>query len=200
VLLFDLALDKGPRHSFHQANADIDDFFGIWTFQPQASLIAERFTNDQIRAIPGVIDSIFGILRYQSQKFVEEHSYPDFGEINCGMMFPVRRYANNAYVNTVDPNTCKSQHSLKVQEFLLALGQRVRELRLKKRWSQEAFADIVGVHRTWMGAVERGESNLSFTNLVLISRALGVTLSQLLSGLEKTADTLKAPPKNPAKS
>jgi transcriptional regulator with XRE-family HTH domain len=88
---------------------------------------------------------------------------------------------------------------LKVQEFLLAVGQRVRELRLKKRWSQEGFADIVGVHRTWMGAVERGESNVSFTNLVRISRALGVTLSQLLSGLEKRAEGLKAPPKKPAK-
>jgi len=86
-----------------------------------------------------------------------------------------------------------------VQEFLLALGQRVRELRLKKRWSQEAFADIVGVHRTWMGAVERGESNVSFTNLVLISRALGITLSQMLSGLEKGADALKATSRNPAK-
>jgi transcriptional regulator with XRE-family HTH domain len=87
---------------------------------------------------------------------------------------------------------------LKVEEFLLALGQRVRELRLKQRWSQEGFADIVGVHRTWMGAVERGESNVSFTNLVLISKGLGVTLSQLLSGLEKRAESLKAPPKNPA--
>lgn len=103
-------------------------------------------------------------------------------------------YANSAYSNTVDPNTCKSQHSFKVQEYLLALGQRIRELRLKKRWSQEGFADIVGVHRTWMGAVERGESNASFTNLVLISRALGVTLSQLLSGLEKKAEALRAAP------
>jgi len=50
-----------------------------------------------------------------------------------------------------------------------------------------------------MGAVERGESNVSFTNLVRISRALGVTLSQLLSGLEKRAEGLKAPPKKPAK-
>ena len=44
-----------------------------------------------------------------------------------------------------------------------------------------------------MGAVERGESNVSFTNLVLIAKALGITLSQLLSGLEKRADALKAP-------
>ena len=41
-----------------------------------------------------------------------------------------------------------------------------------------------------MGTVERGESNLSFTNLAKISKALGITLSQMLSGLEKRADTL----------
>ena len=38
--------------------------------------------------------------------------------------------------------------------------------------------------------MERGERNLSFHNLVLISKALGITLSQLLSGLEKRAETL----------
>jgi len=73
------------------------------------------------------------------------------------------------------------------QEILIALGQRVRELRKRKGFSQEAFADETGVHRTWMGAIERGERNLSFHNLVLISRALGITLSQLVSGLEKRA-------------
>jgi transcriptional regulator with XRE-family HTH domain len=74
------------------------------------------------------------------------------------------------------------------QEILIALGQRVRELRKRKGFSQEAFADETGVHRTWMGAIERGERNLSFHNLVLISKALGITLSQLVSGLEKRAE------------
>jgi len=64
---------------------------------------------------------------------------------------------------------------------------------------QEGFADIVGVHRTWMGAVERGESNVSFTNLVLISRALGVSMSLLLSGLEKRAEKLRVPAKHLSK-
>ena len=77
-----------------------------------------------------------------------------------------------------------------MQDILLALGQRVRELRKKKGFSQEAFADVTGVHRTWMGAIERGERNLSFHNLVLITKALGITLSQLLSGLEKRAELI----------
>ena len=77
-----------------------------------------------------------------------------------------------------------------MQDILKALGQRIRELRKKKGFSQEGFADSAGVHRTWMGALERGERNLSFHNLVLISRALGMTLSQLVSGVEKRAQSL----------
>jgi transcriptional regulator with XRE-family HTH domain len=79
---------------------------------------------------------------------------------------------------------------VEVHEFQTALGQRIRELRLKRGYSQESFADVCGVHRTFMGTLERGESNLSFTNLVKVSKALGITLSQLLSGLEKRAETL----------
>jgi len=71
-----------------------------------------------------------------------------------------------------------------------ALGQRVRKLRKRKGYSQESFADATGVHRTWMGAVERGESNLSFHNLVLISRTLGITLARLVSGVEAAAARL----------
>ena len=83
---------------------------------------------------------------------------------------------------------------MEVQVILIVLGQRIRELRLGKGYSQEAFADLCGVHRTFMGTVERGESNLSFMNLAKISTALGITLSQMLSGLEKRADTLARKP------
>ena len=79
-----------------------------------------------------------------------------------------------------------------MNEILGALGERVRRLRKNKGYSQEAFADATGLHRTWMGAVERGERNLSFHNLVLISKALGMTLSELLSGVEKRAEAIRA--------
>jgi transcriptional regulator with XRE-family HTH domain len=83
---------------------------------------------------------------------------------------------------------------VEVQEILTALGQRVRELRLKRGYSQEAFADLCGVHRTFMGTIERGESNISFSNLVKISSALGITLSQMVSGLERRAHALRHEP------
>jgi hypothetical protein len=39
-----------------------------------------------------------------------------------------------------------------------------------------------------MGTIERGESNLSFSNLVRVSQGLGITLSELVSGIEKRAE------------
>jgi len=64
------------------------------------------------------------------------------------------------------------------------LGDRIRELRKLKGWSQEVFADRAHIHRTFAGSLERGEKNLSFHALVLISRCLGMTLSELLAGVE----------------
>ena len=68
-----------------------------------------------------------------------------------------------------------------------ALGQRVRQLRLRKGYSQEAFADHCGVHRTFMGTIERGETNLSLQNLARIAAGIGITLSKLFSGIERQA-------------
>jgi len=84
---------------------------------------------------------------------------------------------------------------LEVPEILKALGQRIRELRAKQGYSQESFADLCGVHRTFMGTIERGESNLSFQNLVKVSQALGITLSQLVSGVERRAARLAKNPR-----
>jgi len=81
--------------------------------------------------------------------------------------------------------------------MLKALGQRIRELRAKQGYSQEAFADRCGVHRTFMGTIERGESNVSFQNLAKISKALGITLAQLLPGVEKRAELLTEQGPNP---
>ena len=77
-----------------------------------------------------------------------------------------------------------------MEGILKALGLRIRELRAKQGYSQESFADKCGVHRT-LGTIERGESNLSFSNLVKVAQGLGITLSLLLSGIEKRAEEPK---------
>ena len=71
-----------------------------------------------------------------------------------------------------------------MNDLLILLGKRVHELRAARKWSQEEFAHISGLHRTYIGQIERGEKNISFGNLSKISGVLGVTLSELLSGLE----------------
>ena len=47
--------------------------------------------------------------------------------------------------------------------------------------SQEAFAEKVGVHRTYIGSVERGERNVSLDNIVRIASSLGLRASELLA-------------------
>ncbi len=76
--------------------------------------------------------------------------------------------------------------------LLKALGRRIRELRTERGYSQEGFADKCGVHRTFMGTVERGESNLSFQNIARVAMTLGVPLSTLFLGLEGKAQALVA--------
>jgi transcriptional regulator with XRE-family HTH domain len=70
---------------------------------------------------------------------------------------------------------------------LFSWGFQGPDLRQGHATSQESFADHFGVHRTFMGTVEREESNRSFLNLVKVAGGLGITLSELLSGLEKRA-------------
>lgn len=89
--------------------------------------------------------------------------------------------------NSCRPIAITASILVEVQPILKALGQRIRELRSKQGYSQESFADHCGVHQTFMGTIERGESNLSFSNLVKVAEGLGITLAQLLSGLEKKA-------------
>ncbi|MGD1077745.1 MAG: helix-turn-helix transcriptional regulator [Candidatus Sulfotelmatobacter sp.] len=61
---------------------------------------------------------------------------------------------------------------------------RIRELRLAKGFSQEALADAAGIHRTYMGSVERGERNISLDNIVRIARALKVAPGNLLQTIK----------------
>lgn len=64
---------------------------------------------------------------------------------------------------------------------LTALGDVIRNARKKLGYSQEDFAEICGVHRTYAGQVERGEKNLSFSNLLRFAKASRLKPSELLS-------------------
>ena len=63
-------------------------------------------------------------------------------------------------------------------------GRNVRLQRQKLNLSQEKLAELCNLHRTYIGAIERGERNVSLENIKKIARALGVRISVLFRGVE----------------
>lgn len=61
------------------------------------------------------------------------------------------------------------------------LASNLRKLRAQHKLSQEALADLVGLHRTYVGSVERSERNVSLDNVERLASALGVDIAELLS-------------------
>jgi transcriptional regulator with XRE-family HTH domain len=70
------------------------------------------------------------------------------------------------------------------KKLLLNLGQRIRLFRKQKGLSQEELAEVTGLHRTYIGGVERGERNISIVNLTAIAKALDISLSELVQKVD----------------
>ena len=68
------------------------------------------------------------------------------------------------------------------------LGQRIRNYRTAKGWSQENLAELSDFHPTYIGQVERGEKNATIESLEKISKALNVPLSKLFEKLGAEED------------
>jgi transcriptional regulator with XRE-family HTH domain len=66
------------------------------------------------------------------------------------------------------------------KDILVKFGNKVKKERIKRGFSQESFAEKVGVHRTYIGMVERAEKNITLTNINKIAKALGISLGKLL--------------------
>lgn len=62
---------------------------------------------------------------------------------------------------------------------LIKIGKRIRELRKARGFSQESFAFEIGLDRTYMGGIERGERNLAALNIIRIAKALKVEIGEL---------------------
>lgn len=65
------------------------------------------------------------------------------------------------------------------EPILLAFGQRVQELRKQRNLSQEQLAELAGVHRTYIGMIERAEKNITLRNIENIANALSVKIKDL---------------------
>ena len=59
------------------------------------------------------------------------------------------------------------------------LGKRIRQLRLKKGWTQEQLAERTNRHWTYIGGIERGERNVTLQVIADIARALGIEIQAL---------------------
>lgn len=71
--------------------------------------------------------------------------------------------------------------------ILVYYGQTIREIRQEKDFSQEAFADLCGLHRTYISDVELGKRNISLENIEKMAIALDITLPELFERVMKNA-------------
>jgi transcriptional regulator with XRE-family HTH domain len=71
--------------------------------------------------------------------------------------------------------------NLDERNFLRELGRRPRGRREERGWTQAELGERCGLHRTFIGSVERGERNVSVLNLRLIARTLRVSPADLFT-------------------
>jgi len=69
------------------------------------------------------------------------------------------------------------------KEILIKFGNKVRERRAELGLSQEELANRAGVHRTYIGMIERAEKNITLGNIEKIGRALKLNLDDLMQNL-----------------
>lgn len=62
-------------------------------------------------------------------------------------------------------------------------GERIRELRTKKNMSQEKFALIIEMDRTYLASVENGKRNISIENIEKIAKGFSISLEELFKGM-----------------
>ena len=67
-----------------------------------------------------------------------------------------------------------------VGDLQKTVGRNLRAYRMERGLSQEAFAEVLGVHRTYMGGVERGERNLTLKSVERMAEKLGMEVRDLL--------------------
>ena len=67
---------------------------------------------------------------------------------------------------------------------LKIFGEQVWKLRKARGLSQEELAELAEMHRNYIGGIERGERNVALLNILRLAKALGVSLSELLEGVE----------------
>ena len=63
----------------------------------------------------------------------------------------------------------------------MRFGRRVKELRMKQGWTQVEFAERLGLDRSYIADIERGNRNVSLANIEIIAKGFSMTLAKLLA-------------------
>lgn len=71
------------------------------------------------------------------------------------------------------------------RQVCVALGARIRTLRMELGWTQEQLAKKAGLHSTYIGGIERGERNLTLVNLSKLAKAFSVPMGELFRNLDR---------------
>jgi len=74
----------------------------------------------------------------------------------------------------------KTRESIPTIPTKIRFGSRLKQAREELKFSQEVLAEMAGLHRTYIGQVERGERNISLENLEKLSDAVGIPLWEML--------------------
>lgn len=69
---------------------------------------------------------------------------------------------------------------MKNESILLLFGHNVQKYRINQGLSQEKLAELAGVHRTYIGMIERAEKNITLRNMEKIAKALNIQIQELL--------------------
>lgn len=77
-------------------------------------------------------------------------------------------------------NIIPRQNLMSKEPILLKFGKNVQEKRKSLKLSQEQLAELAGVHRTYIGMIERAEKNITLCNIEKIAKALNVDVCSLL--------------------
>lgn len=67
------------------------------------------------------------------------------------------------------------------KKILIKFGKKVRAERMKQNLSQENLASKAGVHRTYIGMIERAEKNITLENIEKVAKALGLSVKELFN-------------------
>ena len=68
---------------------------------------------------------------------------------------------------------------MKKSNVLIDFGNKIRELRIKKGWSQETLSFESGFHRTYIGMIERAERNISLKNIEKFAKTFDIEIKDL---------------------